>query len=76
MNYTEAYFIDHCEGGCGLGRFQYECPRCSAVEDDFEIWFKEDDIYNGETVLFKCENCNCDLLVRRNNFGYKVYLNN
>jgi len=75
MNYTEAYFIDHCEGGCGLGRFQYECPKCSAVEDDFEIWFKEDDIYNGETVLFKCENCNCNLFVKYDNFGYKVYLN-
>lgn len=75
MNYTEAYFIDHCEGGCGLGRFQYECPRCSAVEDDFEIWFNEDDIYKGEIVFFKCENCNHELYVKYNEFNYKVFIN-
>lgn len=75
MNCTEAYFIDHCEGGCGLGRFQYECPRCSAIEDDFEVWFKGDEIYKGETVFFKCENCGCELYVKYDDFEYKVYIN-
>lgn len=76
MNYTEAYFIDHCEGGCGLGRFQYECPKCSAVEDDFKIWFKEDEIYNGGKAFFKCENCSRELYVKYNEFTYKVFINN
>lgn len=77
MNYTEAYFIDHCEGGCGLGTFQYECPKCFVIKDNFEIWFKKDDIYEGETVLFKCENCKSDLCAKFNKheYDYEVYPN-
>lgn len=75
MNYTEAYFIDHCEPACGLGRFQYECPKCSSIEDDFHIWFKEDEIYEGEIIFFNCENCNHELYVKWDDLEYKVFIN-
>ena len=66
MKKTEGYFINHCEdengAPCGLGSFNYECPECGKWSDDYDIWYKDDDLYKGEKIEFKCEKCKVDLI--------------
>ena len=75
MKTTEAYFIDHCDYElCDLGSFDYECPECGKHISDYDIWWKNDDIYLGEIVKFQCENCNEKLVVywNKENYDYLV----
>ena len=61
---TEAYFIQHCDDEyCDLGRFQYECPLCHKIISDYDVWWKQWDVYDGKDVFFKCEDCGNTLTV-------------
>lgn len=61
---TEAYFIGHCdEPGCDLGSFDYTCPSCNKDSSDYDVWWKEDEIYKGTPELFKCQKCLVELKV-------------
>jgi len=78
MKKTEAYFIDHCEDEngtpCGLGRFNYECPECGKWGDDYDVWYKDMELYKGEKVGFKCENCGVDLMTSWDGEEYQYYV--
>jgi len=70
---TEAYFISHCDNeSCDLGAFQCKCPSCNLTTVDYDIWWKDFDIYLGEVVSFTCEKCGIDLEVY---WDKKEYLN-
>lgn len=72
---TEAYFMNHCEDPpCGLGAFKYVCPCCGKNISDYDIWWKQDDIWEGKREEFKCEKCNKLLMVEwdKNKFEYWV----
>jgi len=64
---TEGYFIDHCEDEngvpCGLGSFNYECPECGKWGNDYDVWYKDLELYRGAEVEFKCEHCKAELVV-------------
>lgn len=61
---TEASYIQHCESCCGLGSVEYECPACGALKTDYgDLWWNQDEIYNGLCQLFKCEKCHADLFI-------------
>ena len=64
MEKGEAYFIEHCDlPNCDLGTFEYVCPECGRHVVDYEVWWKEDDIWKGEIVPFKCLMCGKELFV-------------
>jgi len=68
-------FIPHCDfDGCDLGTFTYTCPKCGKIIDDYEIWWKDDEIYRGQPCVFECEHCKASLMVSYDfeNFGYFV----
>lgn len=58
---TRAHFIQHCDF-CDLGTFEYTCPSCGTFNIDYDIWWKEDGIYDNP-FSFKCEKCETELLV-------------
>lgn len=71
MEPGEAYFFEHCdEPGCDLGTFEYVCPECKGFTIDYEVWWKEDDIWKGEVVKFKCEKCGAELTVEWDKENY------
>lgn len=75
MKKTEAYFLQHCENeDCDLGSFQYTCPHCNGVSDDYEVWWQEDEIYAGAAHIFKCENCETMLMVEWDKLEYGYYV--
>ena len=52
MKKTEAYFMSHCDNEtCDLGVFQYTCTHCSKVVNDYEVWWKQDDIWGIQRIL-------------------------
>lgn len=72
---TEAYFIEHCnDSNCDLGAFEYTCPICNKVSDDYEVWWEWDNMYGGKVVQFKCNKCGKPLEVKYNkkNYCYEV----
>jgi len=72
---TQGYFIPHCDfENCDLGAFTYTCPRCRRSMDDYEIWWKEDEIWIGQPFNFTCPSCQTDLIVLRDieEHGYFV----
>ena len=72
---TEAYFIEHCDNPtCDLGYFQYTCPCCGHIINDYDIWWKQDECYYGEIITFQCENCNANLKVEWNKDEYLFYV--
>ena len=71
----EAYFIGHCDfEGCDLGTFEYKCPKCLKCVCDYEIWWKQDEIYEGKKISFKCPECGEELMVEwdKENHEFKV----
>ena len=75
MKRTEAYFYPHCDYEyCDLGTFTYTCPKCDRRLDDYEIWWKDDEIYMGQPYIFECEYCKASLIVEHNpeEHGYFV----
>jgi predicted RNA-binding Zn-ribbon protein involved in translation (DUF1610 family) len=75
MKSGEAHFFEHCDlPGCDLGTFEYVCPVCGKHIIDYEIWWKEDDIWKGNKFSFKCPDCDNDLIVEvdTENHEYKV----
>ena len=71
----QAYFIQHCDlPECDLGTFEYVCPKCEKYIIDYEIWWKEDNIWKGEEVNFQCPECGELLTVEwgKNNNQYNV----
>jgi len=64
---TEGHFIDHCEDEngvpCGLGGFDYKCPECGNFSSNYDIWYKDLEIYKGKKVNFNCEHCRTELIV-------------
>jgi hypothetical protein len=71
MKKTKAYFIQHCDHpNCDLGSFAYTCPYCDKVIDDYKIWWKEDEIYKGNSHNFNCKNCEKELVVKWNKKKY------
>ena len=72
---TEAYFIPHCDDwSCDLGSFQYECPCCGNVHNDYNIWWKQNNLYSGETIYFNCKTCNKELKVSYNSEEFEFYI--
>jgi len=72
---TQGYFIPHCDFEyCDLGAFTYICPRCRRSMDDYEIWWKEDEIWKGQPFNFTCPSCQTDLMVSHDceEYGYFV----
>ena len=72
---TQAYFIEHCNfENCDLGTFTYTCPHCKKSMDDYEIWWKEDEIWKGQPFNFICPYCETALMVShdREEYGYFV----
>ena len=71
----EAYFIEHCDfEGCDLGTFEYQCPKCLRYMRDYEIWWKQEEIYEGNKFSFKCPECGEELIVEwdKENYQFKV----
>lgn len=76
---TEAYFIPHCDDfSCDLGAFQYTCPNCNKTSSDYEVWWKQDDIWNETSHKFNCNECNQQLIVKwdKEEYQYLVCLEN
>lgn len=72
---TEAYFMQHCDAEtCDLGVFQYTCPHCNETVNDYEVWWKQDDIWSGKPETFDCEKCSKSLTVEwiKNKYTYRV----
>ena len=72
---TQAYFYEHCDSKyCDLGTFTYTCPKCDRRLDDYEIWWKDDEIYGGQPSIFECEHCKSSLIVEydKEEHGYYV----
>jgi hypothetical protein len=69
---TEAYFIPHCDPPCGLGAFEYECPVCGKIIHDYDVWWKEDEIWGGKPEKFECEECKAQLIVKWSPYQYYV----
>lgn len=75
MESGEAYFINHCDlPECDLGTFEYKCPECKKYVIDYEIWWKQDEIWDGKKLNFKCPECGEELIVEWNteDLEYKV----
>ena len=61
---TEGNFIPHCDyNDCDLGTFQYTCPNCNKENNDYDVWWKQDDILTKIVDDFNCEKCNVSLSV-------------
>lgn len=61
---TIGYFFPHCEEeNCILGRFEFKCPCCGEIAVDYDVWWKEDDIYSGNSETFNCDECGKELKV-------------
>lgn len=61
---TEAHFVSHCDHeSCDLGSFEYTCPKCNSIIIDYEVWWKQDEIYYGNIHEFNCEECKMKLNV-------------
>ena len=73
---TQAYFIPHCDNNtdCDLGAFWYTCPHCGKRMDDYEIWWKEDDIWKGKEYAFQCEECKTELIVGYDPEKFEYYV--
>ena len=75
MKRTIAYFIEHCDHEhCDLGTFTYTCPHCGKTIDDYEIWWKDDEIYYGKPCVFECEKCKTSLIVERDEKEHEYYV--
>ena len=72
---TEANFVQHCDDECcDLGYFQYECPCCGSVINDYVIWWKQFDIHKGIIYDFKCEKCESKLYVMWDEDDFSYYV--
>lgn len=72
MKTTDALFISHCDDdNCTLGSFEYECPNCDKIQNDYEIWWKQDDLYDGKIERFTCESCQSILEVFWDRWEYQ-----
>ena len=72
---TEAYRIEHCDDPlCDLGRLNYQCPCCGKWGNDFEVWWKLDEVWNGTELSFECEHCRQVIIVRwdKDEWEYRV----
>lgn len=72
MKSTKAYFINHCEDECGLGLFEYTCPKCDKTIENYDIWFEQDTIQECIDHEFECENCNQSLVIEWNDSEFIV----
>lgn len=69
---TEGVFICHCDDPpCELGVFEYSCPACKKNQTDFDVWWKQDEIWDGLHYEFKCESCGRPLVVSYNKAEYE-----
>jgi DNA-directed RNA polymerase subunit RPC12/RpoP len=75
---TEAYFMSHCDDNseCDLGCFWYTCPVCGKRIDDYDVWWKRDEIMDGTPEKFECEECKTQLIVKWDSYQYYVENNN
>ena len=72
---TEAYFIQHCENGtCDLGAFEYTCTHCNKTVNDYEVWWKREDIWSGTPEVFKCVKCRESLTVEWDKDEYEYWV--
>lgn len=53
-----AYFIPHCDNdNCDLGSLGYRCTHCNLEGNEYEVWWLQNDIFQGLTQIFECEHC-------------------
>jgi len=50
------------------------CPECGKYNIDYEVWWKEDEIWKGNKFGFKCPICGKKLIVEwsMKTYEYKV----
>lgn len=53
----EAFFVPHCDDYCGLGSFQFHCPHCDKWNEDYDMWWKQDELIEGVVHTLCCEDC-------------------
>ena len=52
-------FVPHCDDfSCDLGSVEYQCPKCNKFNIDFDLWWKEGELYDGKKFTIICESCN------------------
>lgn len=71
---NEVYFIQHCENeSCDIGRCAYTCPHCDESDDNYEIWWDQDDIMDGIPSTFQCPKCQGKIKIQWNENEHVFY---
>ena len=51
-------------------------PYCNETVSDYEVWWKQDDIWSGKPEVFDCEKCNKSLTVEWVKDEYEYWVSN
>lgn len=75
MSNVKAYFIQHCDHeDCDLGSFETTCPNCNKNIIDYDIWWKQDEIWSGSIIELNCSECKTLLSLSYNKLDYEYEL--
>jgi len=72
---NELYFIPHCENDdCDLGRAFFKCPQCQKLNSNYDLWWKQEDLYKSDGIIIYCDFCYTPLLASYSNDIYNDFI--